>query len=128
MLNDSQQEQVITKVLRPYGTLPHHTKWSEVDRLPFRTALPDTLAGLLRQFTARALDAGRLGFDNPERYTAFRTQIFTTREQLLALLFDWLLFWGITDEDGELRAAVLTALVEEDNENSAGNDGTDGIR
>jgi hypothetical protein len=110
-VGEGRAEALTTRVLRPYGWLPPRGAWDVTPREPYVDALPDTLAGLLRQFTAAMLDLGRLVVADPHRYAVYRKQVFDTRDRLMALLSDWLAFWGVTDADGRVRDAVRAALV-----------------
>jgi hypothetical protein len=114
MASELHQERAITRVLRPYTRLPHPSTWATTDKGPYHQALPEALAGIVRQFTAAALDLGQMGFDDGERYQAFRRQIFDNRDALLAQLDGWLRFWGVVDPNGQVRAAVRAALEADD--------------
>lgn len=97
---------------RWYRTLPPREAWGTARMDAYWDALPQALAGVLRQFCSAMLDMGRDYVPSGPQAREYRVRTFRVRDNLLEQLEVWLEFWGITDPDGQIAQVVRDAFRE----------------
>lgn len=114
-VTEARTDRATSLVFRPFTTLPslaHQDTLGTDERRAWLAAMPEAIAGLLRQFRSQVLDLGSLGFSDRERYRVYRGQVFDLHDRLALQLLEWLRFWGVLTEEDLVDPDLLTLLAE----------------
>lgn len=94
-MNESRTEDAISKIFRPYGSLPTS---GDYDYEKYVDTMIDNFRGVIRQFRSRMLDLGNLICVNVKQKQSFRDYVFQQEKEMTKLLEEWCCFYNLDTE------------------------------